>query len=679
MAEVPNGEEPKNEPKAPTAREGAVNADSIGSLRERLYARGAPPQQTRRHTLAVPHTQSVEGSERVRRAIYDAPLASHAANSSPQSLPPEKAPLPTLASIDGMIQKKRTRAYRLKLALGAVVFFVGALLVSSGFLFFGNNTISGENITVEATGPLAVGGGEELDMQIKIANNNAVPIEAATLIVNYPQGTQSATEPGKEQFSERLQLNNIQNGEVVNVPIRALVFGEENEEKEVTVAVEYRIAGSNATFYKEATPLRFKISTSPIVMNIETVKSVSSGQRTEIKLTVQSNSPNELTDVLVKAAYPDGFEVDATEPDPVSGRDTWRIASLKPEEKRVITIAGVVVGKEDEVRRFGFSAGVPNERDQFNLASILSTASTDVVVEQPFLGVRVTVNGDAKETVTIKPGDGAEVRMEFDNELDDTIYDGVVRVELMGNALDEVDVRVEDGFYDSSKNVITWDSVDVASLKQIGPGRTGAVAFMLALRDDIRETPELSLRVTVEAKRVFEDRVPQTLVGTVGRTIKIASVVRLASSALYTEGPFTNTGPTPPVAEEVTQYTLLLTANTGTNAVAGAEVTAIVPQYVKWLDLVSEGDDITYSSVNRTITWKIGNMDANDREEAWMQVSFLPSLTQVGKTPTLLETQRFKATDRFTGTVIRADAPALTTELFNDPDPAKRDGDVQAP
>ncbi len=677
MAEVSNGEEPKNESKAPTARDRVVNADSIGSLRERLYARGKAPEQTSRHPLAAPGGQSTERSDTVRRAIYDASLTPKTA--VPHTAVPEKASLPTLASIDGMIQKKRARAYRLKLALGAVVFFVGALLVSSGFLFFGNNTISGENITVDVSGPLAVGGGEELDVQIKIANNNAVPIEAATLIVNYPQGTQSATESGKEQFSERLQRNNIQNGEVVNVPIRALVFGEENEEKEVTVAVEYRIAGSNATFYKEAAPLRFKISTSPIVMNIESVKSISSGQRTEIKLTVQSNSPNELTDVLVKATYPYGFEVDTIDPDPVSGKDTWRIPSLKPEEKRVITIAGIVMGKEDEVRRFGFSAGVPNERDQFNLASILSTASMDMIVEQPFLGVRVTVNDDAKETVAIQPGVNAGVRVEFDNELDDTIYDGIVRVELMGNALDEVDVKVDDGFYDSSKNVITWDSVDVDSLKQIGPGRTGAVTFTLEPRADISETPELSLRVTVEAKRVFEDRVPQTLVGTVERTVKIASVVRLASSALYTEGPFTNTGPTPPVAEEVTQYTFLLTANTGTNAVASAEVTAVVPQYVKWLDLVSEGDTVTYSSVNRTLTWKIGNMDANDREEVWVQISFLPSLTQVGKTPTLLETQRFKAPDRFTGTVIRADAPALTTELFNDPDPAKRDGDVQAP
>jgi hypothetical protein len=76
--------------------------------------------------------------------------------------------------------------------------------------------------------------------------------------------------------------------------------------------------------------------------------------------------------------------------------------------------------------------------------------------------------------------------------------------------------------------------------------------------------------------------------------------------------------------------------------------------------------------------WEIGDMDANSEKEVSMQVSFLPSLSQVGTTPTILEAQRFKATDRFTGTVVRAENPALTTSLFNDPNSDLSDGKVRA-
>ena len=201
---------------------------------------------------------------------------------------------------------------------------------------------------------------------------------------------------------------------------------------------------------------------------------------------------------------------------------------------------------------------------------------------------------------------------------------------------------------------------------------------MLDPKEDIGRAPEIKLKVTVRGQRVFEDRVPQELVGTAARTIKVESIPTLTSESLYGSGPFVNTGPTPPIAEKVTQYTYTLKVKTGTNDVTGAEVSAIIPQYVSWLDLVSKGDTVTYNASTRTMKWTIGDMDANSEKEVSMQVSFLPSLSQVGTTPTILEAQRFKATDRFTGTVIRTGHPALTTSLYSETDDELKDGRVRA-
>ncbi len=671
-------------PAVPDARvEAAQEAERIQELRDRLYSRGVTPTQSVRHELP----------KREIHEVYQAPVPVESAQpvvekpkvevvppvqrvETPQV--PKEAPVgdAVLYSNPMAVTSKR-KSYRKRFALLGVLFFLGALGVSGFLLFVGNNTISGENISITASGPIAVGGGEEVQFQVAIANQNAVPIQSASLIIEYPDGTQSATEINKELSVVRQQLDIIGTGELVNVPIKARFFGEENEEKEVKVSIDYRIEGSNATFHKEATPLRFKVSTSPVVMTFDAVKTISSGQEIDVTLTVQSNSPTPLTDILVKVAYPEGFDFNESSPDTVSGEDTWKFATIKPNEKKVITIKGLITGYENDARKFSATAGVANANDKNTLASVLSNAQTEVSIEQPFLDVGVIVNGSTAETAVIDGKGVANIEVVYQNKLDTTIYNGKVFVELSGNALNEFEVRSASGFYDSSKNTITWDSTGEDSLKEILPGKKTTLVFSLDPKDEIGHAPEMKLNITVNGQRIFEDRVPQELVGTAARTVKVESIPTMTGVALYDIGPFTNTGPTPPVAEKVTQYTYTLKVETGANDVTGAEVTAVLPQYMSWLDLVTDGDDVTYNSATRVIKWNIGGMDANTAAEVSMQVSFLPSLSQVGTTPTILEAQRFKATDRFTGTVVRADHSALTTSLYSEANEALRDGRVR--
>jgi hypothetical protein len=300
-------------------------------------------------------------------------------------------------------------------------------------------------------------------------------------------------------------------------------------------------------------------------------------------------------------------------------------------------------------------------------------------IEKPFLEIEVEVNGSTDEVVVIDPTTSARVKIKFKNVLDDTIYDGVILAELGGNALNEIDVVSEDGDYDSRTNIISWDSVDVEALREIAPGASSNVSFSIDPRRNVDATPQIKLVVTTKGNRVGENRVSEEVVGTLERTIKISSVTKLATSALYTEGPFTNSGPIPPVAEETTQYTFLLSVRNGTNPVTDAEMVAVMPRYVSWLDMTSDDDSVSYSASSRTLKWSIDELAANEYKEVWVQVAFTPSLSHVNLTPTILENQRFRATDRFTGTTIRAEAPALTTFLSQDPDMSAREGRVGEP
>jgi len=621
MEKGSNNDENKeqNKPdKRDLARKNLSERESIDAMRDRLYSRGKPQESIGRSALsntARPAPKTWDKPEEEAQGQIPDPIPQKEApkivsqikktlhNDFFRPPPPEKethktSTPPVGAPISDNVMKKQKpkQTYRVKLVIVGLAFFVIAMVISSASLYFGGGSISGENISIDISDTqFTIGGGEQLSFQVAIANQNSVPIESATLIIDYPVGTQSAENSGEELFSERVQLNDIDTGEVINVPLKAIIFGEENEEKTINASVEYRVRGSNAIFFKEAEPLRLKINSSPVTIRVNAVDSISSGQEIEIGLIIRSNSPTPLSDILVKASYPTGFDFTESDTETSSGQDTWLIEDLAPEEEQTIVIRGLIVGKQNEERIFEFSVGVPNERDRFGLASVFSKATAEVAMEEPFLDIGVEIDGDSSETVVISTKDSTSVNITFTNTQGDAIYDGVITAKLSGNALNEIEIDVSDGFYDSTTNIITWDSVDVEGLAEIAPGQSNLVRFRLSPEENISRTPEIGLEVTVSGQRVYDDRVPQELVGSISRTIRVESLTKLESSAVYSVGQFTNTGPIPPIAEEITQYTFNMEVQNGSNNITNTEVTAVLPP-----DDASFGFDNVIRPANRT-------------------------------------------------------------------------------
>jgi len=71
------------------------------------------------------------------------------------------------------------------------------------------------------------------------------------------------------------------------VPVRVAIFGQEGQEKEIAATIEYRIEGSNGTFYKDSIPLKFRISSTPLVIRVKNIEKVADGQMIEETLTEQ--------------------------------------------------------------------------------------------------------------------------------------------------------------------------------------------------------------------------------------------------------------------------------------------------------------------------------------------------------------------------------------------------------
>lgn len=631
---------------------GIKDQDRIEALRKRLYERGKPTVQHENHHLT-------DKKENVH-TTWEAPPEPKAVVSEPEVVEPLVAESPNTPT---MAPTKQKRGYRLKLVLFGLLFFVLAVGISSGFLIFGNKSISAENITITVTGPFTIGGGETLPLQVGITNDNTVAIEAATLIVEYPRGTLSATDERTELRTEHLALDQVASGETINVPLRALVFGEENDEKNVKVSIEYRVKGSNATFFKEADPLRFKINSSPVIVRVTALRKVSSGQETDIEIEITSNAPTVLPEILVKAEYPLGFDFTTSNPDPISAQNVWLIENLEPEESKTIVITGIVVGKETDEHAINFTVGVPNERDQQTLASVFATAQTEFEIEQPFLNIDLEIGGVSNSIVVIEPGQHSGASIEIENTLDDTLYDIVVEVQLGGNALSDLDVGPPNGFYDSLSNKIIWDVSNAPELSELFPGKKTRLAFGIEPSVETLRTPQITLDVNVRARRVSETEVAETLLGTAKSIIKVASDPNIRTDVGFNNGVFSDSGPIPPIAEQPTKYSISFMIENGSNEISDAVTTATLPSYVTWLEQTSGAGDISYNPAGRTVTWRVGSVGANAAAFGSFQVSLSPSKSQIDSTPTLVSEQRMKATDLFTGTVVRSVNSAVTTEM----------------
>lgn len=543
----------------------------------------------------------------------------------------------------------------------AVGFFVLSVAVSSLYIMLGQNTVSGSNIALGVSGPFTVAGGDVISLQIGITNENNVAIESATLVVEYPPGTRSGDDENKELFSERIALDaGIAPGETYNLPIKARVFGEENQESSIRVSVEYRVTGSSATFYKEAAPHRFKIGSAPVVMKIDSESTISSGQETTIKLTVTSNSSSPINNLIVRADYPSGFEFTESVPATVSGRNVWSIPELKPEESASIEIKGIVIGTESEKYVVKFTTGVSDGRTN-ELASVLAVADTEFSLEEPFLAIDLRVNNSSDQTVTIAPGEQATVSLVLRNNLDTTIHDGLVEVRLSGNALYNTDVSVNNGYYDANANTVRFDVSKVSSLKKIDPDSTVNLSFSLSPEATGIETPQIKMDVSASARRVSAGSAREQIADTISRTIKLESRPTVSQEVLGAES-----GPVPPRAGETTKYEIRWQLENSANSISGAVVTATLPSYVEWTGETSGSGAWSYNPSTRTVEWRAGSINAGSGASGDFQVNFLPSSSLAGRTPTLVEAAYLRSNDNFTGSVLRFTAQAITTEISGD-------------
>ncbi len=569
----------------------------------------------------------------------------------------------TPSIIDRMKLTKKHHTTAKWIFAGASIFFIVALGLATFYLTGSRNVLSADKIDITVTGPTKLAAGDALPLAIEIKNNNASTLEVADLSIEYPQGSRSAEDVSVPLLRTRMGLGDISPGERIATTSKAIIFGEEGSHQQVVVSLEYRVAGSNAIFVKERA-FEVEIDDSPIRISVDAPASLNSGNDVTLELTIASNSAAPLENVILTADYPFGFEFLSSDPSTSFSETVWSLGDLPPEAEETIRITGKLEGQDDEERIFRFEIGLAESgSDLTNIGTSFSEAEHTVRISRPFVDLGFSVDGKQGEEFSIPTGDDITLEVTWRNNLSDKLGDVSIELAIDGEGINESSIKAGTGFYNSSKNTVTWDKRTIPELALLDPGDVGraVVTFRTEPSDDLGEAtvnPEINLELSLKGIPVGDSGIPEQIRSQAVGTLKLATDASLTTSALHDDGPLDNSGPLPPKAETKTTYTILWSIANSLNDLTSASVSATLPPYVSWEGVVAPADeDITYDNSTGRVVWSVGTVRAgagyrtSPREVAF-QIGLTPSVNQVGSSPVLITDATLKGTDGFTGLTI---------------------------
>ncbi|OHB14845.1 MAG: hypothetical protein A2431_03175 [Candidatus Zambryskibacteria bacterium RIFOXYC1_FULL_39_10] len=562
-----------------------------------------------------------------------------------------------------------------KVFVFSVLFFVLASAIAAFVFFGGMNIVSSKNVDIKVVGPVSIGGGQEVSLDINVINNNNTNLESVSLLIEYPEGTRNITDLSKEISNERFTLGQIKSGDDYNQNIKVVFFGEKESVKEVKISLEYRVENSSALFYKEKV-YEVSISSAPVVVTATYPKEVNSNQEMTFNVEVASNSKDVINDFLVKVEYPFGFVYKSVTPDAFYENNVWKFSNLKPGEKKNISIKGNIIGQDNEEKVFRINVGTANENDERAIAVPFSELVESILVKKSFIGLEIFIDG--REGNYVGQG-GSPVNTNFvvRNNLPSRLFNITVEASLKGGAFSQASVAPNNnGFFQSFNNTILWDKRSVSNLSDMDPGAREEFSFRLTplQYSNIAKglKPEVEMVIKVSAERILESGSAEQVSATETRKIVLASNVSLSSTAVRSIGDIENSGPVPPRVNVPTTYTVVWGVSNSFNQASNVEVRATLPPYVKWTNLKSPQSEIfSYNSSTNEVIWNVGSIlpdiGSGSTKKIYFQLEFLPSSSQIGQAPILLGETSLSGIDKVTGLKLNAKAEAVTTTYSNDP------------
>lgn len=547
--------------------------------------------------------------------------------------------------------------------------FLGALVFTGISLFGGKKKVSSDLISLDVIAQPFVDGGEELDIEVRIQNFNEKKIQLPDLVISYKKDSAE----GAKSVIQRRSLTEILPNERISEDYSIVLFGQEGDIRDVKVELEYRIEGSTAIFVKEKTH-EVVIRSTPTQFTIEAPDSIVKNQEFDVNIKMSSYSGDRVRNLLLRVDFPQDFVLLSSDKEASFGDNIWEFKEIHDDVVE-LNLRGRIDAFEGQSQSLRFTLGKQDAQNKQNIETVFNQYIHTVEVEKSFIDTRVFVNNSSDEIFALNGGEEISASIDFESTALDDLYDVEVHARFEGALFDPGSVRAFNGFYDSNESRIVWSKDDLQALALLNPGATGQLNFNLKALElsgpqGSLSNPELSIFIDVFAYLESGDKLSAKSVSQLRG--QAHSDIRLVAATLHENGPFKNSGPTPPEVARTTSYTLSLQATNSSNDLKNAFVSFELPGYVNFLDKISptrEFNNVSFDEQTRLLTWQIGNLPAGtgfgtlSPRSVSLNIEITPSQSQRGTIVNLTRDIYLKGFDDFTQTQLSYKNSPLTTIL----------------
>lgn len=516
---------------------------------------------------------------------------------------------------------------------------LSAIAAGLGYMVFGpNREASTESaVTVSIESVEKVGSGDQVELTINYANTGSSAIASGTVEVLYPQGFyfRSSDPQPNDASTNKWDVSGVAPGTEGTITITGQLVGQKDEAKEFTTLLTYTPANFSSDFQQSA---RTTITLDESIINLETAVNdqARTGETLKHVVTFTNTSSLPLVNVRAFVEYPEGFDAQTADPTASKSDHTWVFEEIAPDEKKEITIEGVVTAEGGTTLNMITQVGIEEPNGFFN---IQTEASDDIVVVNPEVALSLTAP-------------------EFAAAGDTLTYDIVIE-NTSEVAIDAIDLVL-----DFTGEALESTEVSLDTIDTLEPGQKEAVTHTATVKSTLPDDVS-SIVANVKIAQATVGGTDVEFTQTAETTTQLQGTMTLETEARYYDDDLTKigSGPLPPQVGSSTNYVIRWTITATGSDMEDVKVQTALPNGITYVR--STSNDVSHS--NGTVTMNIDSLVSGSSETVDFTVAVTPTKEQKGKLLVLLSESVATALDSQSQQTIQIQTSQVTSKLTNDP------------
>ena len=581
---------------------------------------------------------------------------------------------------DAKVKKERERIWKIRLLVGIILgVCLTVFLLIFSYRQWQLNSFSIDKVKITVMGEDKLVGAKESVYKIIIENNNRRKLTAAKLSINYSPELTLTTDNGLKIEGEKsasIDLGTIKGKSKYEKKVLLSALSAENKDTYLSLSLQYNPANFSSRFEKKFSK-KIMVHPSNLIISLIPTAQVAKGEKLTMEVLLDNKSNEDYKNLLLKIKYPRGFTYQNAEPEPNSiDKQGWVFNEISPGEQKKIKIFGTLDGVANTVETFRAEVSqVSNSQPK-----TISFMEATVKVISSRLKVRQEIFPQ-----DIYASNIVRYKIRFKNVSEFPLRDLILTTRLNCPVIDKRNVAVEDGFYDSQKNKITWKASEQKSLKLLEPNEEGSVFFSLKILDKFPMTSERDKNFSLKAQsEIYSLDVDSPIgynksISSPLSDIKINSDLKVKVSAYFVDELFENTGPTPLKAEEETTLTMKLEVFNTSNDLKDVILATGLPVGISWKNKIKTSfGEVSFNNQANEINWRIPKIEAgkgflSKPEILIFQIGVKPSINQIDQAIKLLNSIIVKGQDTF----VQKDVQYIFNEFYSNHADGLEDGRVR--